>query len=110
MDTFTSQTVAEIWWVSLLLFAAVTGVVAVLLTLIVRTAASILDTAGDIWTQGQLVANNTIQIPILLGLTVKVLVQIRSTAEEIAGATAQVQSHARSCPGCPECVMGGKPL
>lgn len=106
MDTFTSQSVAEIWWISLALLAVVIVVVAVLLTLIVRTAAAILETAGHIWTQGQLVANNTIQIPILLGLTAKVLVKIRGTAEDIAGATALVQSHAESCACCPQCVTG----
>lgn len=105
MDTFSSETVSTLWWSSLAIFAVVIAVVVLLLTLILRTAAAILEGASAIWTQGQLVANNTIQIPILLGMTAKVLVRIRQTAVDIVAATGRIQAHAEGCPRCPDCVI-----
>ncbi|MFQ5651236.1 MAG: hypothetical protein ACE5IY_14960 [bacterium] len=94
-----------VWWASLGIGAVVLGVVAVLLTMIRRTAAQILDGASQIWTQGKLVANNTIQIPILLSTTNRVVEQIRTEAVEILGAANAIEQHAKGCPGCPECVL-----
>ena len=56
--------------------------VALLLTLVLRTARSILHTAGDIWTTGKLVANNTIHIPLLVD-TNRVAGTILETAGKI---------------------------
>lgn len=108
MDTFTSETVSTIWWGSLAIFAVVIIVVALLLTLIVRCAERILQGASAIWTQGQLVANNTIQIPILFGLTARTLQRIRQAAVDVVGATERIQAHAEACPRCPDCATRGE--
>jgi hypothetical protein len=70
-----------------------------------RTATQILEGAGAIWTHGQLVANDTIQIPIFLKETNHVAGQILATATEIVGATDMIEQHAKGCPGCPACVL-----
>ena len=59
-------TVFTLWWVTAVLLLVVTTIVALLLTLVLRTARSIEYVAGDIWTMGKLVANNTIHIPQLI--------------------------------------------
>ena len=81
-------------------------VVAVLLEAIRRTAVQIRGGAGAIWTQGKLVANNTIQIPMLLGRTTRVVGKIGRLVGIIDGATAAIETHASGCPGCPQCVLG----
>ena len=106
MNTFTDQTVQLIWWSSLGLFAVVTVVVAVLLELVRRTAAQILGGASAIWTHGKLVANNTIQIPLFLNVTGKVVSKIKGGAFEINGTAQAIAQHAEGCPGCPQCVLG----
>jgi len=73
-------------------------VVAVLLTLIVRTARQIDGAVSDIWTVGQRIANNTIHIP-LLNHTNRVVDDILDRAAGIDGATAAIEQHALDCPG-----------
>lgn len=104
----TSGAVIWVWGVSLALLLVVALVVALLLYLIRSTARQILAGASAIWTQGQLVANNTIQIPLLLGRTVRTVGRIRGEVEIIGGATEAIRSHARECPGCPDCVFSRK--
>lgn len=104
MDALTTQ-VKTIWMISLGIGVIVLIVVAILLTMIRNTAAKILDGASQIWTQGKLVANNTIQIPIFLASTNKLVEQIKSEAIEIMEATHAIEQHAEGCPGCPECVL-----
>lgn len=60
----TPETVYTLWWISIAVLLIVTGVVAWLLTQVLRTAQNIQRVAGDIWTTGQMVANNTIHIPL----------------------------------------------
>lgn len=98
--------VLTVWWISLGLALVVAIVVAILLEMVRRTARSILNGASAIWTQGKLVANNTIQIPLFLTVTNTVVGQILSTAAQIAGAANAIEQHADGCPGCPECVLG----
>jgi hypothetical protein len=98
-------TIQTVWWLSILIVLVVTAVVALLLTLVKRTATQILEGAGAIWTHGQLVANDTIQIPIFLKETNHVAGQILATATEIVGATDMIEQHAKGCPGCPACVL-----
>jgi hypothetical protein len=76
----------------------VTGVVAILLTLILRTGLNILKVAADIWTMGKLVANNTIHIP-LLGDTNRLAGEILGTAVQIVGGAQAIEQHASGCPG-----------
>ncbi len=87
-----------VWWISLGIGAMVIVVVAVLLTLIVRTARQIEGTAADIWVVGQRIANNTVHIP-LLQRTNRVVGGILERASGIDGATAAIEEHALDCPG-----------
>ena len=97
--------VMTVWGISIVIALIVTVVVAFLLELVRRTALDILDGASKIWTQGKLVANNTIQIPLFLPVTNQVVGRILTTAQEIAGAANAIEQHAEGCPGCPACVL-----
>lgn len=108
MESLSRETIVATWGVSLILLAVVGVAVAVLLELIRRTAAQIHAGAAQIWTQGKLVANNTIQIPIFLGRTLRHVERIGREAPLIAGAAAAIEQHAQTCPGCPHCVLGEK--
>lgn len=100
------QAVLTVWGVSIVVLIVVTVVVGILLALILRTARSIQHVAGDIWTTGKLVANNTIHIP-LLRETNRVAAAILATAVKIIGGAEAIEQHADGCPGCPQCVLSG---
>lgn len=87
-----------VWWVSLGIGVVVILVVAVLLTLIVRTARQIDEAVSEIWTVGQRIANNTVHIP-LLHRTNQVVDGILDRAAGIDGAAAAIEEHALDCPG-----------
>ena len=87
-----------VWWISLGIGVVVILVVAILLTLIVRTARQINGAAGDIWVVGQRIANNTVHIP-LLNRTNRLVDGILERASGIDGAAAHIQEHAEDCPG-----------
>ncbi len=87
-----------VWWVSLGIGLVVILVVAVLLTLILRTAWRIDGAVSAIWTVGQRIANNTIHIP-LLNHTNRVVDDILDRAAGIDEATAAIEKHALDCPG-----------
>jgi len=97
-----------IWGSSLVIGLVVIAVVTFLLTMIRKTADQILEGASAIWTHGKLVANNTIQIPLFLGTTNRVVSQIKLEAVAILGATKAIEEHAKNCPGCPNCVLSPK--
>ena len=99
------ETIERVWVTSLIIYAVVLVVVAILLTLILREARRIREGASAIWTVGQKIANNTIHIA-LLETTNAVAGQILDSAKGIVGATAAIKSHAEGCPGCPACVLG----
>ncbi len=82
-----------VWWISLGIGLVVILVVAVLLTLIVRTARQIEGAAADIWTVGQRIANNTVHIP-LLHRTNQIVEGILKRALGIDGAAAAIERHA----------------
>jgi len=94
-----------LWLISLIIGLVVIGVVAFLLHKIKSTAVDIDVAAGKIWTQGKLTANNTIQIPIFLSVTNRVVGKIYTSAESILGGSAAIKEHAEGCPGCPNCVL-----
>ena len=100
-----AETVRLVWTVSLVVFVAVLGVVAVLLSIILRTARDITAGVSQIWNVGQRIANNTIQLA-LLEKTNAAARKILTSAVGIIGATSAVQSHAEGCPGCPACILG----
>ena len=99
------EAVLTIWWLSIIIALVVAVVVAILLEMVRRTALNILDGASQIWTHGQLVASNTIQIPLFLPVTNQVVGQILNAAQQIVGAANAIEQHAAGCPGCPECVL-----
>jgi hypothetical protein len=96
--------VYTVWWVSLAIFLVVLVVVAILLTLILNTVRRIEQGAAQIWTVGQNVANNTVQIPLLV-TTNQVVDAIHEEAGKILGAATRIQEHAETCPGCPACAL-----
>lgn len=105
MENVSEDAMTKVWIISLVLGLVVTIVVAVLLILICNTARKILAGVDAIWTEGKLVANNTIQIPIYLKVTNQVVTKIYDTAVKIIGGAAAIEQHAASCPGCPACVL-----
>ncbi len=107
MNQITAEAVQQMWIVTLVIYGVVVFVVATLLTLIVVAARKIRGGVSAIWTVGQKIANNTIQIA-LLDTTNHIAKQILSSAEGVLTATAAIKAHAESCPGCPGCVLGGR--
>lgn len=101
----TAETIQQVWMLSLGVFAIVLVVVAVLLTLILGTAKKIHGGVSAIWTAGQKVANNTVQLA-LLHRTNHIAGQILASAGNVASATGAIAAHAAGCPGCPACVIG----
>lgn len=105
MNEITADAVRQMWIVTLVIYGVVVLVVATLLTLIVVTARKIHAGVSAIWTVGQKVANNTIQIA-LLDTTNHLAGQILESAKGVLDATAAIKTHAASCSGCPACVLG----
>lgn len=105
METVSNEALTRVWIISLGLGLVVTIVVALLLILIRNTARNISGGVAQIWTEGKLVANNTIQIPIYLTVTNQVVSKIYAAAVKIIDATAAIEQHAKGCPGCPACVL-----
>lgn len=97
-----------VWVISIVVLVVVAAVVAILLERVRQTAAHILGGASQIWTSGKLVARDTVQIAVFLKTTNDVVAQILETAKQIVGATNAIEQHAEGCPGCPQCVLGGK--
>jgi hypothetical protein len=108
MENVSEEAITTVWIISLVLGLVVTIVVAILLIMIRNTAQKILGGVHLIWTEGKLVANNTIQIPIYLTVTNQVVSKIYDTAVKIIGGAAAIEKHASSCPGCPACVLEPK--
>lgn len=102
---YSEGAVQLVWIVSLILAVVVVVVVALLLHLVRETAKDIDQVAGDIWTQGKLVANNTIHIPTFLSKTNSVVSKIYENAVQILQGSAAIKQHAEGCPGCPDCML-----
>lgn len=101
----TPAAVQQVWIASLAVFVVVLLVVAVLLTLILRTAKQIHGGVSAIWNVGQKVANNTVHLA-LLDRTNHLAGKILESAGRVAAATDVIATHASVCPGCPACVLG----
>lgn len=99
------ETIQQLWITTLVIYFVVVAVVAVLLTLILRTARQIRGGVAAIWNTGQQIANNTVHIA-LLEKTNAAAGQILESAKGIIGATGAIKAHAEGCPGCPACVLG----
>jgi hypothetical protein len=105
MSEVSAETVQRVWIASLVVFAVVLGVVAVLLTLVLRTSRRITAGVAAIWTVGQRIANNTIHIA-LLDTTNHAAGAILHATRGIVTATAALAAHAERCPRCPACATG----
>lgn len=108
MENVSEEALTRVWVISLILGLVVTIVVAILLLAIRNTARKILAGVQQIWTEGKLVANNTIQIPIYLNITNQVVSKIYSKAVKIIEKAEAIEQHASGCPGCPACVLTHK--
>jgi hypothetical protein len=102
---YSNEAITTVWGGSLAIGVVVIIVVALLLRLIIKTALKIESAASEIWTQGKLVANNTIQIPLFLSTTNQVAGEILGNAQEIYKQAQVVESHIEGCPGCPACML-----
>ena len=100
-----AEAVQQVWILSLVIFAVVLVVVAILLTLILRTSRQIHGGVSAIWNAGQRVANNTVHLA-LLSKTNHIGARILESAGAVAAATGSIADHASGCPGCPACVIG----
>lgn len=92
------------WWTAIIVLLVVTLVVYLLLRAIIRVALQIEQTVAEIWVRGQRVANNTIHIANLYK-TRDHVEGILGRAGRIAGGAAAIEAHAKSCPGCPACLL-----
>lgn len=99
------EVIRQVWTVTLVIYVVVVAVVAALLTMILVTARRIRDGASAIWNVGQKVANNTIQIALLVQ-TNHIVQKILDEAVAALGAVAAIGQHAGECPRCPDCVTG----
>jgi len=108
MPQISADTLQWMWITTLVIYAVVLVVVAVLLTLILRAAREVRSGVSTIWTVGQQVANNTIHIA-LLDTTNHVAAEILGSAKGVVAATAAMATHAAHCPGCPACVLDTEP-
>jgi hypothetical protein len=108
MPQISADTIQWMWITTLVIYAVVLVVVAVLLTLILRAAREVRSGVSTIWTVGQQVANNTIHIA-LLDTTNHVAAEILGSARGVVAATAAMATHAAHCPGCPACVLDTEP-
>jgi nicotinate-nucleotide pyrophosphorylase len=103
----TDAALYTVWGGSLAIGVVVAVVVAILLALIVRTARQIKKSTGQIWVDGQKVANATVHIP-LLAHTNRTVLGILVRASGILDNTARIRAHAEECPGCPYCLLRGE--
>jgi len=108
MPQISADTIQQVWITTLLIYAVVLVVVAILLTLILRAARQVRSGVATIWTVGQQVANNTIHIA-LVDTTNHVVAEILESAKGVVAATTAMATHAAHCPGCPACVLDTEP-
>ncbi|WP_137125075.1 hypothetical protein [Roseomonas sp. HF4] len=80
------------WVLAIVLALVVTGIVAVLLLLIIRTAADIEAGCAEIWARGQRVANNTIHLA-NLHRTEEATQRILGRAGRILGHVKELDAH-----------------
>ena len=104
MSDISADTIQRMWITTLVVYAVVLVVVAVLLALVLRAAREVRAGVSTIWTVGQQVANNTIHIA-LLDTTNHIAGEILGSAKGVVAATAAMGAHAAHCLGCPGCVL-----
>lgn len=90
MNEVSASTIQTYWWISLALGLVVTIVVAILLTILARTAEQIQAGTAEIWRVGKLIANNTVHVPLLVR-TNQIAGDILVAAGGIAAATGRIE-------------------
>lgn len=105
---YSEEAMLTVWAVSLAIAVVVIAVVAFLLHKVRDTAKEIDVAVVNIWTEGKLLANNTIHIPNFLSVTNRAAGNILANAVQIVQGSDALKKHASVCPGCPACVY--KPL
>ncbi len=93
-----ASTINLVWGVSLLIGVVVIIVVALLLKAVLASTRRILRVAADIWTHGQRVATNTVQIA-LLDRTNHLVRGVLAEASPLAGAAKQIAEATRRTGG-----------
>ena len=104
LPTDADAAAAFVWTTALVIGLVVSLVVALLLWLIFRQALIIDGVASKIWDTGQMVANNTIHIPVLYRIN-EDIDKILITALSINAGAAAIKKHAEGCDGCPSCLL-----
>jgi hypothetical protein len=99
-----SATATNLWIASLVIAVVVLVVAAMLLTAILRLATRIDAGAKEIWTVGKQVANATVELS-LLRRTNQLVADVLEAATGILANARRIGRHARTCPGCPRCVL-----
>ncbi len=84
------RTVIRYWRITMGLGMVVIGAVALLLTLLARTAEHIEAGVAEIWRVGKLLANNTVHVALLIR-TNQIVGAILPKADGIAAATARIR-------------------
>jgi hypothetical protein len=102
---YSQDAIVTIWAVSLGIAVVVVLVVGFLLFKIYTTAKEINEVVVNIWTEGKLLANNTIHIPHFLAVTNRVTGNIVANTVQLLKGSIALKSHAEECPGCPDCIF-----
>lgn len=102
-----SSTASNLWIAGLAIAVVVLAVAAVLLTVILRVASQIDDGAKEIWTVGKQVANATVELS-LLRRTNQLVADVLEASTGILANARRIARHARTCKGCPRCVLSGQ--
>ena len=84
------DTAIRCWRITLGLGVVTTGAVALLLSVLTRTAEQIDGGVAEIWQVGKLIANNTVHVPLLVR-TNQIVAAILPKADCIAAATGRIQ-------------------
>lgn len=93
------------WWLTLGVGAVVVAVVALLLTLVLRSARRIRGLVSEIWVVGPGIARNTAHVDLLRRINL-IAGDIVEGTEAIDANARRLQRHAEGCSGCPRCVTG----
>lgn len=108
MPAVSDATVYTLWWVAIGVLLVVDIVAAGLLHAIVRICQNLDWSVPEIWKDGKLTANNTVQLH-MLGRVVHMSGEIRSAAGEVNTLAAAIKDHAAECQHCPACAAPPSP-
>ena len=99
-----SITAGNLWIISLVIALVVLAVAVFLLTAVLRVATQIDEGAKEIWTVGKQVASSTVELS-LLRRTNQLVADVLEATTGILANSRRIARHARTCSGCPRCVL-----